>query len=40
VEPEAHLRQVIARTAAHLVNRLHDLLPWNIASSATPSVAA
>jgi hypothetical protein len=39
-EPEAHLRQVIARTGAHPVNRLHDLLPRNIASWATPSVAA
>lgn len=40
VEPEAYLREVIARIGAHPVNRLHELLPWNIAASATNSVAA
>jgi transposase len=42
VEPEAYLREVIARMGSHSVNRLHELLPWKIAATATatPSVAA
>jgi hypothetical protein len=37
LEPEAYLRQVITRVGTHPVNRLHDLLPWNIAAPATHS---
>ena len=40
IEPEAYLRDIIARIGAHPINRLHELLPWSWAPPATQSVAA
>ena len=40
LEPEAWLTVVIARIGGHPINRLAELLPWNIAQPATQSVAA
>lgn len=39
LEPEAYLRDLFTRIGEHPINRLDELLPWNVARSVMPAAA-
>jgi transposase len=40
LDPEAYLREVLRRIAEHPINRIDELLPWNLAQNPVQSARA